>query len=57
MVIGILGTVMLTHRLANLLCTRLVFTGEQDFEAIAQSSRAIPSRGEGLADALDVGGF
>lgn len=57
MVIGVIGTVMLTHRLANLLCTRLVFTGAQDFEAIAQSSRAVPARGEGLADALDVGGF
>jgi uncharacterized membrane protein YjgN (DUF898 family) len=57
MAIGVIGTVMLTHRLANLLCTRLVFTGEQDFEAIVQSSRAVPARGEGLADALDVGGF
>ncbi len=57
MVIGIIGTIMITHRLANLLCARLVFTGEQDFKAIAQSSRAVPARGEGLADALDVGGF
>lgn len=57
MVIGVLGTILITHPLANLLCTRLVFTGAQDFEAIAQSSRAVPASGEGLADALDVGGF
>ncbi len=54
---SVLGTVMITHRLAGLLTTNLVVTGEQDFAAIAQSSRSIPGRGEGLADALDVGGL
>ena len=57
LLLSVLGTIMITHRLAALLCTNLVMIGEQDFDAIAQSSRSVPGRGEGLADALDVGGF
>ena len=33
------------------------FTGDIDFDAIRQSALAAPTRGEGFADALDVGGF
>lgn len=57
LLLSVLGTIMITHRLAALLCSRLTMIGEQDFDAIAQSSRSVPGRGEGLADALDVGGF
>lgn len=52
-----LGIVLVTHRLARLVGRRLEILGEQDFDSIVQSSRAIPARGEGLADALDVGGI
>ncbi len=54
---SVLGTVLITHRLAGLLATRLSVIGAQDFDAIAQSSRTVPTSGEGLADALDVGGL
>ncbi len=34
---------------------RLAIKGETDFEAIRQSLAAAPARGEGLAEAFDVG--
>ena len=36
---------------------RLTLEGKVDINRIRQSSAAIPKRGEGLADAFDVGGW
>ncbi|MEE8273372.1 MAG: DUF898 family protein, partial [Alphaproteobacteria bacterium] len=44
-------------RTARFVCANLETVGEQDFAAIAQSRRAEPATGEGLAAALDVGEF
>ena len=55
--VRVLGVIMVTHRLIGLFTREMEIFGEADFDAIAQSSRTIPSRGEGLADALDVGGI
>ncbi len=45
------------HLFVRVFCRRLSVVGEQDFGLIAQSARAAPRFGEGLADALDVGGL
>jgi uncharacterized membrane protein YjgN (DUF898 family) len=55
--LSVLKPVLVMHPLARRLCATLSATGEVDFEAIAQSDRAAPGRGEGLADMLDVGSF
>ncbi len=57
LIMGILNTMMVTHRLLRAICRSLTVVGEQDFAAIAQSRLAAPGRGEGLADAFDVGDF
>ena len=56
-VLGVLYQVIVVQRFVRLFCERLTVGGEADFEAIAQSQRSLPSRGEGLADILDVGGI
>ena len=55
--VPVLYTVMVTHRLAALLCERTRISGDVDVAAIAQSNRERPAIGEGLADALDIGGL
>jgi uncharacterized membrane protein YjgN (DUF898 family) len=55
--VRVLAVIMVTHRLIGLFTRQMEIFGEEDFDAIAQSGRSIPSRGEGLADALDVGGI
>ncbi len=42
-------------RVFRYVCDRLSITGEVDVAAIQQSSTAVPSMGEGLADAFDLG--
>lgn len=44
-------------RSIRFICDNLEIVGEQDFAAIAQSTAAVPGRGEGLAEAFDVGGI
>lgn len=56
-VIGpVLQLVMLTHRFIRLVAERMEFTGEFDLDAIVQNAAQQPKSGEGLADALDIGG-
>ncbi len=55
-VLGVLYQIIVVPRFVRLFCERLTVGGEADFEAIAQSQRPLPSRGEGLADILDIGG-
>jgi uncharacterized membrane protein YjgN (DUF898 family) len=42
-------------RVFRYVCDRLSIAGEVDVAAIQQSSTAVPSMGEGLADAFDLG--
>ena len=56
-VLGILRQIIVVPRFVRLFCERLTVGGKADFAAIAQSQRPLPSRGEGLADILDMGGI
>ena len=51
-----LTLVMVTHKIFRMVAELLSVDGEADFDAIVQSAQAAPKSGEGLADALDVGG-
>ena len=51
-----LQIVLVTHRMMKLAAKRLVIEGNADLDAIVQNTRLAPRTGEGLADALDVGG-
>lgn len=55
--VGVLQIVVLIHPLARVLCHSFKVIGEEDFDTIRQSRQSVPTRGEGLADALDVGAF
>ncbi len=52
----ILSLVLVTHRMMRLIAKRLAFEGHVDLDAVMQVAAEQPKRGEGLADALDVGG-
>lgn len=54
---GILRTLLVDVTLLKRACETLTISNPEALEHVAQSSAALPSRGEGLADALDVGGF
>lgn len=54
---GALYRVILFQRLLPVVLRRLAIVGTADFDAIAQSTQAALSRGEGLTDAFDVGEF
>ena len=54
-VIGVLRMLLLVHPLFREISGSTSVIGEEDYEAIAQSRQSTPRRGEGLADALDVG--
>lgn len=56
-VFPVIGAMMITHRSLALYCSRLSIIGTPNFVAIAQSTQETPHVGEGLADALGVGGF
>lgn len=45
------------HGVAGPLCRTLEIRGSLDFDALEQSAEAMPKRGEGLAEMLDVGGI
>jgi uncharacterized membrane protein YjgN (DUF898 family) len=46
---------LFVHPMLGALAHSLSIAGEEDFETILQSQQARPQRGEGLADAFDVG--
>ena len=46
---------LFVHPMLSEICRTLTIAGEADFDAILQSQQARPARGEGFADALDVG--
>ena len=50
-----LQTLLLVHPLFGTIFGSISVIGEEDFATIAQSRQTPPGRGEGLADALDVG--
>jgi uncharacterized membrane protein YjgN (DUF898 family) len=52
----VLQLVLLTHRFLKLVAERLAINGAVNLDAIMQSAAARPNSGEGLADALDIGG-
>ena len=54
-VLSILRYVIIVHGLAGRICNSLAVIGTADFDAIAQSAQAMPARGEGLAEMLDIG--
>ena len=45
------------HGVAGPLCRTLSIIGTMDYDALEQSAEAMPKRGEGLAEMLDVGGI
>ena len=52
---GLVQLLFFTHPLCLAVCNSLCVIGEEDYRTIAQSRQAMPGRGEGLADMLDVG--
>lgn len=50
------GAPIVLHRIARFTADRLALVGAVDGAAIGQSRQAMPSRGEGLLEALDAGG-
>ena len=54
-ILKVLQTLLLVHPLFRLVFGSISVIGQDDFATIAQSRQAAPRRGEGLADALDVG--
>ena len=52
---GVIHFVLVVQPLLREICTTLTLRGDEDFEAIRQSEQARAGRGEGLADAFDVG--
>jgi uncharacterized membrane protein YjgN (DUF898 family) len=57
LILGTLHLLINLQRLFPLLLDRLTITGTADFVSIAQSQQEMAARGEGLADAFDVGEF
>ena len=55
--LGILRTLLLDIPLLKHACETLEISNAGALEEVAQSSAAVPSYGEGTAEALDVGGF
>lgn len=57
LILSVLFTWLVMSRLLLAFCETLQVRGEMDFDALAQSTQAGPKTGEGLADALDLGGI
>ena len=55
--LGILRTLLLDIPLLKHACETLGISNAEALDEVAQSSAAVPSYGEGTAEALDVGGF
>ena len=54
---GILRTLLVDVTLLKRACATMSVANPQELDSVIQSSADLPSHGEGLADALDVGGF
>ncbi len=54
---GLLKTVMVKITLLESVCRTLTLAQSEALDLTVQSTAALPGHGEGLADALDVGGF
>ena len=54
---SVFNRVFLFHRILGAVVRSTGISGEPDFDAILQSTLESPGRGEGLADAFDVGGL
>ena len=54
---GLLRTVMVKITVLESVCRTLTLPQHQALELTVQSTAALPGHGEGLADALDMGGF
>ena len=54
-VASVLRLALFVHPMLGEICRTLTVSGVADFDAIRQSQQARPARGEGFADALDVG--
>lgn len=52
---GLVRTVVWLQPMAAAITTSLSIAGEMDFARLAQSSQEMPGRGEGLAEAFDLG--
>ena len=52
-----IGWPFIQQRLVKFVVDRLSLTGKVDIDRIAQSTAKMETRGEGLADAFDVGGL
>lgn len=55
--VGVLSRVMVFHRMAHAVVSTLGVTGSQDLSQVSQALDTAPKRGEGLADAFDLGDF
>ncbi len=55
--LGMVRILFYVHPMFRVVCNSLKVAGEEDYAAIAQSQQLMPGRGEGFADALDVGAF
>jgi uncharacterized membrane protein YjgN (DUF898 family) len=54
---GVVRAAFLMHLMLKAVIRSLSVWGGQEIAELAQSRQAMPGRGEGMADALDVGGF
>ena len=54
-IVAVVRLLFLIHPLFIEILPSISVIGEEDYEGIAQSAQSMPRRGEGLADALDVG--
>ena len=54
---GLAKTLMVKLTLLGSVCETLMLAQPEALERTAQSTATLPGHGEGLADALDVGGF
>ncbi len=55
--LSVLRAALLMHPMLKAVTRSLIVWGGQEIAELAQSRQAMPGRGEGLADALDVGDF
>jgi len=56
MFLPVITVMMVTHRMLALVASKLESQGEIDLDAFVQNAQQASGTGEGLADALDVGG-
>jgi hypothetical protein len=54
---SVLRATFLMHPMLKAVIGSLSVWGGQEIAELAQSRQTMPGRGEGMADALDVGGF